>query len=137
MRALRCFVLSYTGIALNLTSRNSPGNYSSSMAAPASTTSRCGRISHTSSRQADTSFIAYRVAGRVALALGDPVGPPDEIDQVIRAFIAFCEENDWSPAFYQTTAEYLFHYRSVGLHRLKVGDDGFVDLTASVSMANP
>jgi phosphatidylglycerol lysyltransferase len=74
------------------------------------------------------SFIAYRVADSVALALGDPVGPSNEMDSVIRAFIAFCKENDWIPAFYQTTAEYLFYYRSVGLHKLKIGDDGFVDL---------
>src|SRR5262245_43420644 len=74
------------------------------------------------------SFIAYRVSTGIALALGDPVGPPDEIDDVIRAFLGLCEENGWSPAFYQTTAEYLFHYRRAGLHKLKVGDDGFVDL---------
>jgi len=76
------------------------------------------------------SFIAYRVAAGIALALGDPVGPPDEIKDVIRDFLRLCEENDWSPVFYQTTADYLFHYRSLGLHKLKVGDDGFVDLPA-------
>ena len=76
------------------------------------------------------SFIAYRVAAGIALVLGDPVGPPDEINDVIQAFLRLCEENDWSPAFYQTTAVYLFHYRRLGLHKLKVGDDGFVDLPA-------
>jgi phosphatidylglycerol lysyltransferase len=76
------------------------------------------------------SFISYRVAGSVALALGDPVGPSGDIDHVIRSFAAFCDENDWTPAFYQTTAKYLFHYRSAGLHKLKVGDDGFVDLNS-------
>ncbi|HEX5000657.1 MAG TPA: phosphatidylglycerol lysyltransferase domain-containing protein [Terriglobia bacterium] len=76
------------------------------------------------------SFIAYRVAGGVALALGDPVGAPDEIAPVIRGFVRFCADNDWVPAFYQTTAEYLLHYRSAGLRKLKIGDDGFVDLDA-------
>ena len=74
------------------------------------------------------SFVAYRVAGRVAIVLGDPVGPPEEIVSISRSFIDFCEENDWTPAFYQTTQEYLFTYRALGLHKLKVGDDAIVDL---------
>jgi phosphatidylglycerol lysyltransferase len=77
------------------------------------------------SRQA---FVAYRVAGGVAICLGDPIGPPPEIYEVSRRFINFCAENDWIPAFYQTTREYLFTYRSLRLHKLKIGDDALVDL---------
>src|SRR5262249_28935795 len=41
------------------------------------------------------SFIAYRVAAGIALALGDPVGPADEVNDVIRAFVSLCRESDW------------------------------------------
>jgi phosphatidylglycerol lysyltransferase len=75
-------------------------------------------------------FLAYRVAGGVAISLGDPIGPPQKMYDVLREFIHFCTENDWSPAFYQTTPDYLFTYRGLGLHKLKIGDDAVVDLTA-------
>ena len=74
------------------------------------------------------SFIAYRVAASVAVCLGDPVGPSQEIHQITQAFLEFCEENDWIPVFYQTGPDYLFVYRAVGLHKLKIGDEAIVDL---------
>jgi len=73
-------------------------------------------------------FIAYKVGASVAVVLGDPVGPPDDIHQVTVAFLAFCEENDWIPVFYQTTSEYLMVYGAAGLHKLKIGEDAIVEL---------
>ncbi len=75
------------------------------------------------------SFIAYRVARNVALALGDPVGPRDEVPNLVREFIEFCRENGWTVAFHQTLPEFLNYYRAAGLKRLKIGDDAVVDLT--------
>ncbi|HYR89687.1 MAG TPA: phosphatidylglycerol lysyltransferase domain-containing protein [Terriglobia bacterium] len=73
-------------------------------------------------------FVAYRVASGTAVVLGDPVGPAAMIPQNLQAFLSLCRENDWGVAFYQCAADYLFTYRSLGLHKLKVGDDAIVDL---------
>jgi phosphatidylglycerol lysyltransferase len=76
-----------------------------------------------------SSFVGYRVAHSVAIALGDPVGPPAEIPNAIREFVAFCRSRGWSAAFHQTGAEFLSIYESLGFRHMKVGEDGIVDLT--------
>ncbi len=73
--------------------------------------------------------IAYHVAGNVALALGDPVGPPEEIAPALRAFLAMCDENGWIAGFHQVLPDFLPYYRRAGLRKLKIGDDATVDLT--------
>jgi phosphatidylglycerol lysyltransferase len=73
-------------------------------------------------------FIAYKVAGNFAIALGDPVGPPEQIAALVREFLNYCRENDWRVAFHQATAGSLRVYQQAGLHRLKIGDDAIVDL---------
>ncbi len=75
------------------------------------------------------SFVAYKVGGGHAMALGDPVGPVEEMEPMIRKFVAFCEENDWRVAFHQTLPDFLPVYRKLGFRKLKIGDDAVVDLT--------
>lgn len=74
-------------------------------------------------------FIAYSVGANFAVALADPVGPPEEIAETIGAFRRFCEDQGWGVAFYQTLPDFLPVYRSLGFKRLKIGDDAIVDLT--------
>src|SRR5579864_561323 len=45
--------------------------------------------------------VAFTLRGRTALALGDPIGPPDTINRAAREFIGYCDVQDWTPAFYQ------------------------------------
>jgi phosphatidylglycerol lysyltransferase len=71
-------------------------------------------------------FIAYRVEWNVAVCLGDPVGPENEIEETIRQFIRYCRDNGWSTAL--MFPELLSIYRKVGLHLLKIGEEGIVDL---------
>ncbi len=71
-------------------------------------------------------FIAYRVEWNIAVCLGDPVGPDTEIEETIRQFIKYCRDNGWSTAF--MFPELLPLYRNVGLHLLKIGEEGIVDL---------
>jgi phosphatidylglycerol lysyltransferase len=73
-------------------------------------------------------FIAYRVAAGCALALADPVGPEEEIEDTVRGFLAYCDSNDWKVGFYQTLPDFLPLYKRLGLRRLKIGDDAIVDL---------
>jgi phosphatidylglycerol lysyltransferase len=74
-------------------------------------------------------FIAYRVGGRYALALGDPVGPEEEMEGIIRSFAAMCRDNDWKPAFHQTLPDFLDTYRMLGFRKLKIGDEAIVELS--------
>ncbi len=73
-------------------------------------------------------FIAYGVAGHVALTLGDPVGPEEEIAPTIRAFLQMCFENEWAVGFHQTLPDFLPIYRNMRLKKLKIGDDAIVDV---------
>jgi phosphatidylglycerol lysyltransferase len=74
------------------------------------------------------SVIAYTLKGRVALALGDPIGPETDAGEAIRRFQAYCQGNDWVPGFYQTLPDYLKHYKAVGFQALHIGNEGIVTL---------
>jgi phosphatidylglycerol lysyltransferase len=72
--------------------------------------------------------IGYVLQGTTAVVAGDPVGPPAELPALIRQFVAFCERQDWTPAFWQVRAELAAAYRAAGLRLLKIGEDAVVPL---------
>jgi phosphatidylglycerol lysyltransferase len=74
------------------------------------------------------SVIAYVVKGAVALALGDPVGPPEDGYPALQAFQKFCSNNDWQPAFYQTLPDNLEAYRQAHFQAMCIGQEAIVDL---------
>lgn len=74
------------------------------------------------------SVLIYGVIGRGAMALGDPLGTPQEMAAMIGAFRDLCARNDWSPAFYQVRPEGLALYRAAGFQALQIGDEAVVDL---------
>ena len=74
------------------------------------------------------SMLAYAVEGRVALALGDPIGPAQDLEACITSFNALCTANDWLPAFYQTAPDMLDQYLTEGFEALCIGHEGIVDL---------
>lgn len=74
------------------------------------------------------SFLAYGAAGNFALALGDPVGPDEEIEPILRGFLGMCRENGWMCGFHQVLPDFLPLYRRLGFRKLKIGDDAVVDL---------
>lgn len=73
-------------------------------------------------------FLAYRVGGNFAIVLGDPVGPEEKIETIIREFAEVCRENDWGLAFYQTLPDFIPIYKQLGFRKLKIGDDAIVEL---------
>lgn len=73
--------------------------------------------------------VAYRVIGRHAVALGDPIGDPEYAKEAIAYFVSFCKIQDWQPSFYQVGSKYLHLYKKVNLRTLKVGQDSWIDLT--------
>jgi phosphatidylglycerol lysyltransferase len=74
------------------------------------------------------SMVAYVAKGRVAIALGDPIGPENDIPASISEFKQFCSQNDWTSAFYQTLPDYLESYKQAGFHIVCIGHAGIVDL---------
>lgn len=43
------------------------------------------------------SMVTFATKGRIALALGDPIGPEEDMSAALRAFSGFCSRNAWSP----------------------------------------
>ena len=74
------------------------------------------------------SMLAYVVKDRVALVLGDPVGPPGDVAEAISGFRNFCARNDWVPAFYQTLPDYLETYQKAGFETACIGREATVDV---------
>lgn len=74
------------------------------------------------------SLISYVVENRVALALGDPIGPIEDQISAIQAFREFCSKNDWLPAFYQVLPIHIDTYKQADLDALAIGQEAIVDL---------
>jgi phosphatidylglycerol lysyltransferase len=75
------------------------------------------------------SLISYVVENRVALALGDPIGPVEDFSAAIPAFQTTCSSNDWIPAYYQVTPEFLECYKQAGFDVLAIGQEAIVELS--------
>jgi phosphatidylglycerol lysyltransferase len=58
--------------------------------------------------------VAYRVAWSVAVSLGDPVGPRDELEHLLESFVSFCAGRGWRVAFQEVLPDLLPVYRRLG-----------------------
>ncbi|MGH8220626.1 MAG: bifunctional lysylphosphatidylglycerol flippase/synthetase MprF [Steroidobacteraceae bacterium] len=74
------------------------------------------------------SFIMYQVQGRSWIALGDPVGPAREAEELVWRFRELADERGGRPVFYQTSAERAPLYLDLGLSELKIGEEARVPL---------
>jgi len=81
-------------------------------------------------------FIMYGVQGRTWVALGDPVGRPALVPDLIRLFIARCDDYGGTPVFYEVGTKYLHHYADFGLTFVKVGEEAGSISNASRSTAH-
>lgn len=71
-------------------------------------------------------FISYRTVAGVALCLGDPVGPEEEIKAATADFLNFCSDNAWLVTFMMPDRVPM--YRQNGLSLLKIGEEATVNL---------
>lgn len=74
------------------------------------------------------SVIAYTVQSRVALTLGDPIGPEQDFGPSIKDFRVFCSQNDWIPAFCMALPHHFNHYRTLGFDAMCLGHEAVVNL---------
>ncbi len=67
--------------------------------------------------------IAYRFESDTLLAVGDPIGPEEELTPLLTSFSEHCSEHDWSFALFQARPERLPIYRGLGWRALHIGED--------------
>jgi phosphatidylglycerol lysyltransferase len=73
-------------------------------------------------------FIMYSVAGRSWIAMGDPVGPQDEWNELLWQFRELCNHYNGWPVFYQIENIHLDLYLDIGMSFLKLGEEARVDM---------
>lgn len=79
-------------------------------------------------------FVSYGRDGRIAVAVGDPVGPSEDRWATFAAFVDACRRHDWVPVVYQASGESLERLRSLGFQASPIGREAIVDL-ADFSLA--
>ena len=73
-------------------------------------------------------FVGYVLAGRAAVALGEPVAAPNARAETARRFCAFCETNGWTPAFHQVSPSGALALAAAGMKVAKIGEEAVVDV---------
>jgi len=74
------------------------------------------------------SVVAYTASGGVAVALGDPVGPPEDLPSATRGFAAFALGHGWTPAFYETNDASTPGYADLGYSSVALGYEAIIPL---------
>jgi phosphatidylglycerol lysyltransferase len=82
--------------------------------------------------EARDGFVMYAVKRRTWIALGDPIGPPSRIGELIRLFIERCDDFGGTPVFYEVGKQHLHRYADFGLAFVKLGEK-----RASISRSFP
>jgi phosphatidylglycerol lysyltransferase len=85
---------------------------------------------------AGDAFIMYGVQGRSWVAMGDPVGPPESVKELIWKFRQQCDRFAGWPVFYEVSQQTLHHYLDQGFTLLKLGEEARVSL-AEFSLEGP
>ena len=76
-----------------------------------------------------SAFIMYGVQGSSWIAMGDPVGPPSLIPQLIWQYREMADAQSGRTVFYGIRMENLHLYIDVGLTLMKMGEAARVDLS--------
>ena len=75
-------------------------------------------------------FLMYGVENRSWVAMGDPVGPQEQWEDLTWKFVELCDRYHGQPAFYQIDAQTLDLYTNLGMTFLKLGEEARVPLTS-------
>ena len=75
-----------------------------------------------------TAFVMYQASGRSWIAMGDPVGPRAQQQDLVWRFKELCDHYDAWPVFYQVGESTLPLYVEAGLSLSKLGEEARVAL---------
>lgn len=78
--------------------------------------------------QSGRAFVMYAISGRCWIAMGDPVGPPAEREELVWRFRELADQAGAWSVFYQVSAENLATYVDAGLALSKLGEEARVRL---------
>jgi len=73
--------------------------------------------------QRDDALLAYRVVAGCALVSGDPVGNPESIPGMVRAFASFAHQRGWRLVVLHCSEEWVGLFREIGMRALPIGDE--------------
>lgn len=73
-------------------------------------------------------FLMYQIQGKSWVALGDPVGPEDEHEDLIWSFRAFCDRYGAWPVFYMVDESKLSIYEELDLSIERIADEALMPL---------
>ena len=76
------------------------------------------------------SVVAHAVRRGVCLVSPDPIGPVDEREAVLAAFLTFAQREGWSVAVVGASAEWLPLYEAARMRPVYMGDEAVVDCGA-------
>jgi lysylphosphatidylglycerol synthetase-like protein (DUF2156 family) len=74
------------------------------------------------------SLVAYQRHAGVAVALGDPIGPPEQRAAAVTAFTAMCERTGSVPCLFSVTRDTAAQVGAGGWQSVRVADDTVIDL---------
>lgn len=74
------------------------------------------------------SVIAYKTVRGIVLALGDPVGPKDQLPKLIKDFVDWSTTLGWRTVFVSVSEELLSDYTYAGLKKLKIGEEAIISI---------
>ncbi|WP_162162959.1 bifunctional lysylphosphatidylglycerol flippase/synthetase MprF [Gorillibacterium massiliense] len=76
----------------------------------------------------EQAVLAYGQIGKIVASLGDPIGEPDSIRELIGKFRDFADKYAATPVFYQVKAEHIPLYHEYGFHFFKLGEEAVLQL---------
>ena len=74
-------------------------------------------------------LVVYGLAGRMAVVLGDMIGPDEAAPKVFTEFLARCRRLDRVPVVYQASSAARAMLVAAGFRVFKVGEEGVIDLS--------
>ena len=75
----------------------------------------------------ESSVVAHSVRRGVCLVSPDPIGPVEERESVLAAFLAHAQRHGWSVAVIGAAPDWLPLYEATGMRALYMGDEAVVD----------
>jgi phosphatidylglycerol lysyltransferase len=72
--------------------------------------------------------VAYGRDGRAAVAIGDPIGRPEDRWPVFAEFVDACRRHDWVPIVYQASRDGSEALGALGLRASPIGREAIIDL---------
>src|SRR5438093_1459781 len=85
----------------------------------------------------DRGLVAFAVRHSAAVACGDPLAPPEALEESVRDFVQRCRRNGWTPAVYGVPEEHRSLYEKAGLKLLPIAQEAVISLREGVPAAWP